>query len=432
MSTTVTFDSVSLQNINKVVKSARHDSAPNREIEILPLARNEGGVFVSEHYQSKAIRISGMIKASNQANLETEIDSFKELLSRKNKNLDISYAGGTRRYVAYSRSVNIDRDFFHLNFAPYDIEFIVPAGIGKDTSVTAALDAVSADPTYSGSVTFSGSAEPKPVIKLTLGSGWTNAYGIKFENTDTEEECIVNYSDGFSDGDVLEIDCANKKVELNGGEIEFYRVFPSFIIGSSNIKIKAGDLIDQQFDSAANETAIGALGTSSIANGNDYPAQSFSVTHTDATYQGLMLRIGRGTGLGTANFDVEIQTDSNGEPSGTAVTNATFTLLLADLTTSYAWVTINSANRFELSANTIYWIVIMPVGDASNVFGKWSTVKGAEATYGRGCAAYTLDGGSTWTRETTWDRGFKLLYGGKVDSPGGTLTLDIDYTKRYL
>ncbi|KKN17879.1 hypothetical protein LCGC14_0961380 [marine sediment metagenome] len=433
MAKAVTFDSTSLQNVNRITKSLGHDSATDRDLEILQLARDDGGILVSEHYGSKMFQVDGIIKASSQANLETEIDTFKELLSRKAKNLDIEYAGNTRRYVAYARNVFINRDFFHVNFAPYTIEFVVPSGLGVNTASTESVDDVDISPIpYTGSASFLGSATPKPVIKFTFGSDWSNALGIKFSNTDKNEECIINRSAGFSDGDNLEIDTLNKVVRINDAEIEFYRVFPSFDIGSNAIEITAGDIVDQLFDDEDNETAIGALGTRSIASGNDYPAQSFTVPHTDDTYQGLIVRVGKGVGGSATDVDVEIQTDTNGAPSGSAVTNGTFVITASELTVPYSWMTLHSTNTFELNANTVYWIVMKVQGDAGDTECKWSTVKGVNANYGRGLASSTLDGGSTWTAQPTWDRLFKLLYGGKPDAPTGNLTLDIDYIKRYL
>jgi len=421
MATTVQFDGVSLQNVNRVVRSIQHDSAPARDIEILPLAREEGGILVSEHYQPKMIQVDGILKASSQSGLETIIDDFKELLSRKNKNLDITYASGTRRYVAYARNVFINRNFFHLNFAPYTIEFIVPAGVGKDIASTEALDDVSISSyPYSDSVTFSGSATPKPIIKLTFGTGWNNAYGIKFKNTDTDEECIITRSSGFSSGDFLEIDCENKEVKINDTEIEFYRVFPSFEIGSNNIEITAGDLIDQEFDSTGGSS--GNVGTDGSGR-----AMSFTVPHTDDTYQGIEVRVKRDAGT-SGDLTIEIQTDNNGLPSGTAVTNATFTIANADIPTDYAWVKVNSTNRFTLNANTRYWIVMWYTSGT----GYWEKKTGSEATYGRGNAVRATGSAGGGTEEPTTDHGFRLLFGGKADSPGGNLTLDIDYYKRYL
>ncbi len=429
----IQFDGTELMNATYTPRFAKHESSPERQIEIMELAREDGGILVSEKYKPKIIEISGILKASSRSALDTLIDNFKELLSRKNKNLDIEHAGTTRRYVAYASKIEIDRDHYHNLFVPYLVEFIVPEGVGKDTSLTAAKDAVDADPPYSGSVSFGGSAVPKPIITLTFGSGWSNAKGIQFENTDTDEKMVITYSEGFSNGDILEIDCDNKTVKLNDEEIEFYGVFPSFQIGANQIEIKAGDLIDQQFAPSADFNQLTDI-YGYDPNPRSWAAQSFSVSHTDETYQGIALYLSK-TGTITNNLEIEIQTDNAGTPSGTAVTNATFTIDCENIT-SAQWYIINSTNKFTLAANTRYWIVAKigsgaSDGDVNNCINWWG-MSGVLANYGRGHAASSTNGGSTWTNALTTDRAFKLLFGGKVDSPAPNLTLDIDYYKRWI
>jgi len=422
----VKFDGTELRNATYVPRFVKHDAAPLRELEILELARDDGGILVSERYQPKIIMVQGVLKASTRALLDQAIDEFKELISRKEKNLDISYRGGTRRYVVYARSHNLDRDFYHNLYVPYEIEFVVPASIGKDTSQTAARDSCNVTTTYDASVTLGGSAKPKPTVTLLFGTGWTNAVGISFEQTDLDEMIIINYGDGFSNADVLVIDVENKKVTLNDAEIEFYRVIPSFVIGENKYQIKAGDLLDQMFDTSSDPATVFNI------SATVYVAQSFTVPHTDETYQGVRLYIRRDSGGSAANLTVEIQTDSGGEPSGAAVTNATFEITDSDVGTSNGWILAHSTNRFTLSANTRYWIVVHTKNDSANRIYYLPYLADAEATYGRGNAAGSPDSGANWTDRPARDCGFQLLFGGRVDSPPGVLTLDIDYYKRWL
>jgi phage-related protein len=434
--TSVKFNGTEICNSSYIPRYVKHESAPERDVSVLQLAREDGAVFISEKYGSKTIIVSGKLTATSRENLENAIDNFKSLFADEEKNLDISWNDTTRRYVATCISHNFDRDYFHDLFVPWTAQFLVSSGIGKDTTETEALDGVSANPKYTGSVSFSGSAKPLPSIKLTFGTNWSNAYGIKFENTDKEEEIIVNYSDGFSDGDELIIDCENKTVTINDEEIPFYRVFPTFDIGSNNIEISAGDIIDQIFDCAGKTFYTGSA-TYNEAWGNDYVAQSFSVPRTDETYQGLTLFLRKPVGTGADNGVLEIQTDSDGAPSGVAVSDAEFVITNGDITESSdfgggAWLTVNSSNKFTLSANTLYWIVLKINGDSEDTYIIWDRIQGSEATYGRGFAARTTDGGTNWTNIVNADRPFKLLFGGKADSPAGNLTLDIDYFKRWL
>lgn len=435
MSTTITFDSVSLQDTNYTVKSVKHDSSPDREIEMLSIVRNIGGILVSEKYNYKTIIVTGIIKSTTQVGLETKIDELKELTSRREKNLDISYAGSTRRYIAYARRVTVERDHYHINYAPYEIEFVVPSGVGKDTIVTASVNAQSADPTYTGVASFLGSVKSKPVITLTFGANWVNAFGISFENTDNNEIMVVNKQNAvFANNKILEIDCENKTVKYDGAvsNLNFYRMFPAFEIGSNNIKIIGGDIVDQQF--LADATDPGYNYDTSTGTTPDI-SQSFFVTNTDETYQGISLRLGGGGGAGVLN--ISIQTDNNNTPSGSVVTNATFQINKSAIAAGNPTVfyLINSASKFTLSSNTRYWLV---VGNASTVAGIYIAYAGKIAggdsiftvpNYSRGNVSQYIAG---WVDKPNVNLFFKLHYGGKADSPVGTLTLDVDYTKKWL
>lgn len=432
MATTITFDSVSLQDANYTVRSARHDSSSERELDMLSIARDDGSIFVAEKYTPKTILVTGIIKASTQANVEDKIDDLKELVSRREKNLDISYAGGTRRYVAYARNIRVERDHYHINYAPYEIEFVVPSGIGKDTSVTASVNNQSANPTYSGTASFSGSAKPKPVITLTFGANWVDAFGLSFENTDNDEKIVINKQDAvWSNADVLEIDCENKTVERNSAvdsQVNFYRVFPTFELSSNNIEIKGGDLIDQQYDPGSGN--YGSNETN-IAVDPDL-AQSFFVTNSDDTYQGISLYVKEKSG-DSGDLTIEIRTDNAGEPSASVVTNATMTIPDASFQAGYTWVLANSASKFSLTANTRYWIVLRAASGAAH----WVAYAGTAMSVGDITAEYSRGNmanyqAAAWVDRPNADMFFRLHYGGKVDSPVGTLTLDIDYTKKFL
>lgn len=65
------------------------------------------------------------------------------------------------------------------------------------------------------------------------------------------------------------------------------------------------------------------------------------------------------TGSPTGNINIEIQTDSSGVPSGTAVTNGTSANLdiATKITTTYAWVTFTFATQPTLTAGTQYHLV---------------------------------------------------------------------------
>ena len=164
------FDNTSLMTAPYSVRTIDHDSLSPREITAFNLARQRGGVLVDSEYKSKTIKVTGIITGNNSANLENNIDAFKQLLSRQGKNLDIDYAGTVRRYEATATKVDIPREAYHLTFAPFSVEFFVPSGIGKSTVVDAfLLSAISITP-YVGLLSIGGTANPLPKIIVTFTS----------------------------------------------------------------------------------------------------------------------------------------------------------------------------------------------------------------------------------------------------------------------
>ena len=137
-------------------------------------------------------------------------------------------------------------------------------------------------------------------------------------------------------------------------------------------------------------------------------------------------------GSPASNVEVRIETDNNGAPSGNlAHANATFTFTSADIDVSTAWRMKNSANLFELDANTLYWIKARcDATNASHYYIIWYVNDAKYAIYGKGNMARSTDSCATWTDYPDDDVVFRLYTGGKAETSSVTLT--ISYTKRYL
>lgn len=89
----------------------------------------------------------------------------------------------------------------------------------------------------------------------------------------------------------------------------------------------------------------------------DLLAQSFQVTgaQTVGSVTAYLKKVGSPTG----NLTVEIQADSTGEPSGTAISNGTSgTVAASTLTTSFADTSFTFATPPSLSGSTTYWLVL--------------------------------------------------------------------------
>ncbi len=104
--------------------------------------------------------------------------------------------------------------------------------------------------------------------------------------------------------------------------------------------------------------------TSAVAT-NDKLAQSFQISTASAvsTVDVYLKKYGSPTG----NLTLEIQTDSAGQPSGTAVANGTSaTVAASTLTTSFAETTFTFSGEPSLSGSTTYWLVLTTTDTQSN------------------------------------------------------------------
>lgn len=228
----ITFDNVGLSVAPYALAELKHEKTSDRDFISFGLARERGSILVDTNYKTKEITIAGRITGTNQADLENNIDITKELLSREGKNLDIDYAGGTRRYKATNIIFDVDRQYFNLNYAPYSATFFVPSGVGEDIAVTNQQTTGITVASKVGSITILGTAYPMPTVKLTFSAGVAVASASLLVNG-----LKITYTGTIASTDVLIFDIENKKVTLNGVEKDFTGMFPQFVIGVNAWKI---------------------------------------------------------------------------------------------------------------------------------------------------------------------------------------------------
>lgn len=233
---TISFDSTSLQDTTYQIQEIEHESIDHREINIQRLGRRDGGKIVADVFAPRYIRVRGRIAGSSIDDLEDKIDDLKELLNRKQKNLDIQYASGTRRFIASCASFKITRAHYHITFAPFEATFVIgnpPFGQAIDTS-TAEFNALTVGTTNSN-FTAQGTYKPMPTIKVIVNSE-TEMTQITFTNNETAQAITVTPTGGFTAGDTLLINTDDYTVTLNGTAIDYSGYFPEFVAGGNDFK----------------------------------------------------------------------------------------------------------------------------------------------------------------------------------------------------
>lgn len=247
MATEITFNGVDLQSSSIVTTEIQHEDIGQKALNIQKFSDREGGKISTIGFEVKKITLAGIIKGTSKADVEGKIDTLKKNLNARNKNLDIAYSSGTRRYKATCSMMKFGRKHYSIDLIDWEAEFIIsdpPLGIGLDTSTLESLGRTASGASTTtmdniGTVDYNGTFRPLPKVKITL----TACNGIRrliFSNTDDEgyytRSVIENIK--FEDGDIIIIDTKEGIVTLNGTEIEFRDGFPRFSLTNNRYNLE--------------------------------------------------------------------------------------------------------------------------------------------------------------------------------------------------
>lgn len=240
MAQNVIFDGNDIQTDNILISEVNHENIPTKDAVLYALAHANKSSIPFVNYPQRGISLTGKVIGSSIADLDSRLDTFRSYFTDKDSNLDIDYNGTTRRYIATLNALSITRPFglVHANFVA---QFLCTQPFGQNTSTTSAASAnnvTTASATYNH--TFLGTAPFQlPVITITIDAvtGGTGHLTIK---NGANDQGITIVGQTFSATDVIEIDCKNRTVKLDGAEIDFLGAFPEFAPGSQDIEYEDG------------------------------------------------------------------------------------------------------------------------------------------------------------------------------------------------
>jgi hypothetical protein len=240
MSTSISFDSNSLQTSSILTASIEHASLPAKEAQLYALAHGNKSTIPYVNYPNKSIRVSGKVIGSSVSNLDTLLDTFRGYFRGTDKNLDIGYGGSTRRYIATVNAISIDRPG-GLQYANFDIEFICTEPFGRNTTAASALTATGRTAAaYTDDHTFLGTAPFQlPIITITITAVTGGTGFLKFANSGNGQGILIT-GQTFAADDIVIINCEEKSVTLNGEDIDFIGAFPEFPPGDQSFSYTDG------------------------------------------------------------------------------------------------------------------------------------------------------------------------------------------------
>jgi hypothetical protein len=224
-----------------LTKDILFEDIPEKSLILKQDTIRDGFSVVDTVYTQKIITLRGWLISDTPTNLRTHIDNVKGYLNEDEKNLDIETYGGSgvyRRYVCSCQNFSVQSEHWMTTQVPYEATFLAKPFGTATTTTTIDLNsgnAITSSP-YDEDISITGTYNTKPTIIITVASE-TSMTVLRLTNNTTGDWIQVTPSGEFSAADVLEIDCENETVELNGSAIDFTGVFPTFEDGSNSLTL---------------------------------------------------------------------------------------------------------------------------------------------------------------------------------------------------
>lgn len=248
MNGNISFDGNSLQTDYIKTEFIRHTDLPEKVATLYAVANANKSAIPAVEYPSKAISVTGALRVTDDIlsgntlpeALDLLIDEFKGYFRGKEKNLDINYAGTTRRYTATVNTLGIDRGV-NGKYAKFEIEFICTDPFGRETTATEIADEESySSATLNMAPTIGGSAPQQlPIFTITLNTITGDGDYIQLSNDSNGQDMLL-YGLGFEDGDVVVINCETRQVTVDGTLVDYRGVFLELEPGANSITYTDG------------------------------------------------------------------------------------------------------------------------------------------------------------------------------------------------
>jgi len=243
----ISFNSNSLQTYDIAAQTGiitnviNHGSIPDKVANLYQIANSNSSAIPFIDYPSKAISISGVIKGSDQEDLDTRIDTFKGYFNGKNHNLDINYKSTNRRYTATATNVGISERTGALLYVEFTVEFICTKPFGKDIIATEianvsgnTLSTVTFNPVIGGNA-----PEQLPITTITLNAITGSGDYVQLSNDGNDQKLLV-FGKNLQAGDVIVIDGVSREVTINSQLVDFEGSFLEFEPGAQSLTYTDG------------------------------------------------------------------------------------------------------------------------------------------------------------------------------------------------
>lgn len=205
---------------------------PERDIAIHKVARRSLSIVTSSEYTQKAVTVQIKIRRGNDRNdTEQAVTEIKGLLSAQNGLLEVRLSGAQYKYTATMNEFNIS---WTGATAWVEIVFIASTPVAESVQTVVLFNFSTSLSSDGMSFIVGGSytAEPKITLVYSAVAGGTNKT-INLYNASTNQGISVTAD--FTNTTIVEIDCSEYTVLVNGAQKDFEGLFPTFPPGSQRV-----------------------------------------------------------------------------------------------------------------------------------------------------------------------------------------------------
>jgi hypothetical protein len=216
---------------------------PTRQMRNFKLARQNRSALTTAEYADKIITVRFYAESCTRPESEAMLAELRRRTQKVQGVLVVPHQydegiegiqyyatvnGMTHEYVG--GSLDIEVTFYCADPVGMTVEEFEPEEFSGSSPAMTVTDGDA-----SWDITLLGSAvEQLPVITATVTSV-TEAANKTISIGNGENNEIVTIVAAYADGDILEIDCAEKTVKINGAEVNYSGKIPTFVSGENSI-----------------------------------------------------------------------------------------------------------------------------------------------------------------------------------------------------
>lgn len=226
------FDGFSFTTEPFSINSWPYTGAPPKETKTYQIARQHGQKRVFQSYDTPTLAVSGYISGASREQLDEYIDTFKSWTRRDKGIFTVEYGVGVRQWECTVKTFDIPRAQANLSNTPWTIVFELESPFAKDGNIDSLANAlvITAGIEDIG-INIGGTMDGQPQISFEIAAfNPTNApKTIIVSNPSAGQSLAITRT--WAVGDVVDIDCENYLVYINGFAFYAAGQFPVFPVG---------------------------------------------------------------------------------------------------------------------------------------------------------------------------------------------------------